>query len=55
MATGVALADQAIQAHGGRSVWNSAREIVVELSSGGLACTTKLQGRACQASKGRSR
>jgi hypothetical protein len=53
MTTEVALADQAIQAYGGLSVWNSAREILVELSSGGLGFTTKLQRRALRGMEGR--
>jgi hypothetical protein len=37
---------RAIEAHGGRSVWEEAREICVRVSSGGLAFSSKLQGSA---------
>jgi hypothetical protein len=42
----VELLEQAISAQGGRSVWESAEEIRVGLSAGGLAFGSKLQGRA---------
>ena len=40
------LLEQAIAAHGGRELWESAREISARLSSGGLAFASKLQGAA---------
>src|SRR2546427_7932297 len=40
------LLEQAIAAHGGRELWESAREISARLSSGGLAFASKLQGSA---------
>jgi hypothetical protein len=40
------LVQQAIAAHGGFDLWESASEISVRVSSGGLAFATKLQGSA---------
>jgi hypothetical protein len=38
--------ERAIEAHGGRAMWEGAREISVRVSSGGLAFASKLQGSA---------
>jgi hypothetical protein len=43
------LVQRAIDAHGGIDLWESAEEISVELSAGGLAFATKLQGSAVRA------
>jgi len=40
------LIELAISAHGGRQLWESAREVSVRVSSGGLAFASKLQGSA---------
>jgi hypothetical protein len=40
------LLEQAIAAHGGRELWESASAISVRVSSGGLAFASKLQGAA---------
>src|SRR5438445_3435983 len=40
------LIERAISAHGGRQLWESAREVSVRVSSGGLAFASKLQGSA---------
>jgi hypothetical protein len=40
------LLDQVVAAHGGLALWEGADEVVVRLSSGGLAFATKLQGSA---------
>src|SRR5206468_3437618 len=40
------LLEKAIAAHGGRQLWEGAREIRVRVSSGGLAFASKLQGSA---------
>jgi hypothetical protein len=40
------IVEQAIAAHGGLELWESAGEVSVQLSSGGLAFATKLQGHA---------
>jgi hypothetical protein len=40
------IVEQAIAAHGGLELWESASEISVQLSSGGLAFASKLQGHA---------
>jgi hypothetical protein len=50
---GTALAEQAISAHGGRSAWEQAQEVVVQISSGGFAFATKLQGHAVRGVKAR--
>jgi hypothetical protein len=42
----IELVEQAIAAHGGAGLWQSADEVVARVSSGGLAFATKLQGRA---------
>lgn len=47
------LVDRAIEAHGGSSVWASAEELSVRLSSGGFAFASKLQGRAVRDAEGR--
>ena len=38
--------ERTIAAHGGRALWEDAREICVKVSSGGLAFASKLQGSA---------
>lgn len=38
--------ERAIEAHGGRGLWEGAREISVRVSSGGFAFVSKLQGSA---------
>jgi hypothetical protein len=43
---GRALAEQAIAAHGGMTAWRQAETIVVQISSGGFAFASKLQGHA---------
>jgi hypothetical protein len=43
---GRALAEQAIAGHGGMRAWERRQEIVVQLSSGGFAFASKLQGHA---------
>jgi hypothetical protein len=43
---GRALAEQAIEGHGGMTAWEQAGEIVVQISSGGFAFASKLQGHA---------
>jgi hypothetical protein len=43
---GRALAEQAIEAHGGMTAWQQAQEIAVQISSGGFAFASKLQGHA---------
>jgi hypothetical protein len=43
---GSALAEQAISAHGGMGAWEQAEEVAVQLSSGGFAFASKLQGHA---------
>ena len=40
------LAQRAVDAHGGMDLWEGAAEIRIELSSGGLAFASKLQGSA---------
>ncbi len=40
------IVEQAIAAHGGLDLWESAGEVSVQVSSGGLAFASKLQGRA---------
>ncbi|HWX75672.1 MAG TPA: hypothetical protein VNZ05_10215 [Solirubrobacteraceae bacterium] len=40
------LVETAIGAHGGRALWDGAREVSVRVSSGGLAFASKLQGSA---------
>jgi hypothetical protein len=40
------LVEQAIAAHGGAELWESATEVSVHISSGGLAFASKLQGHA---------
>jgi hypothetical protein len=43
---GLALAELAISAHGGLSAWEQAEEVAVQISSGGFAFASKLQGHA---------
>jgi hypothetical protein len=43
---GRTLAERAIAAHGGLSAWEAAEEVAVQLSSGGFAFASKLQGHA---------
>jgi hypothetical protein len=43
---GRGLAEQAIEAHGGMTAWQRAQEIAVQVSSGGFAFASKLQGHA---------
>jgi hypothetical protein len=43
---GRALAEQAITAHGGLSAWERLEEVAVQISSGGFAFASKLQGHA---------
>ena len=43
------LVQRAIDAHGGSDLWESADEITLELSAGGLAFATKFQGSAVRA------
>src|SRR2546429_1386688 len=38
--------ERAIEAHGGRALWEGAGEVCVRVSSGGLAFSSKLQGSA---------
>ena len=45
----IELAQRAIVAHGGMALWEDADEITVELSAGGLAFASKLQGSAVRA------
>ncbi len=45
----IELAQRAIVAHGGMDLWEGADEITVELSAGGLAFASKLQGSAVRA------
>ena len=40
------LLEQAIAGHGGRELWETAEEVSVRVSSGGLAFASKLQGHA---------
>jgi hypothetical protein len=40
------IVEQAIAAHGGLDLWESASEVSVQISSGGLAFASKLQGHA---------
>jgi hypothetical protein len=40
------IVEQAIAAHGGLELWESASEVSVQISSGGLAFSSKLQGHA---------
>jgi len=40
------IVEQAIAAHGGLELWESAREVSLQISSGGLAFASKLQGHA---------
>jgi hypothetical protein len=40
------ILEKAIAAHGGLGVWDSASEVTVQISSGGLAFASKLQGHA---------
>ena len=47
----IELAQRAIVAQGGMALWEGAEEITVELSSGGFAFATKLQGNAVRATK----
>src|ERR1700693_493337 len=42
----IELAERAIAAHGGLALWQGASEIRAQLSSGGLAFASKLQGSA---------
>jgi hypothetical protein len=43
---GRALAEEAIAGHGGLTAWQRAQEIAVQVSSGGFAFASKLQGHA---------
>jgi hypothetical protein len=43
---GRALAEQAIEGHGGMTAWEQLGEIVVQISAGGFAFASKLQGHA---------
>jgi hypothetical protein len=43
---GRALAEQAIEGHGGMTAWQQAQEIAVQISAGGFAFASKLQGHA---------
>jgi hypothetical protein len=45
----IELAEQTIAAHGGGDLWEGASEIGLEISSGGLAFASKLQGHAVRA------
>ena len=45
------LARRAIEAHGGLDLWRQASEIRIELSAGGLAFASKLQGSAVRATE----
>jgi hypothetical protein len=47
------LLDRVLAAHGGRSEWESAREVTARLRSGGLALTTKRAGAAFRAYEAR--
>jgi hypothetical protein len=40
------IVEQAIAAHGGRDLWDGASQVSVQISSGGLAFASKLQGHA---------
>jgi hypothetical protein len=42
----IELVEEAIAAHGGLQMWEGAGEVTVQLSSGGLAFASKLQGHA---------
>ncbi|HEV2924121.1 MAG TPA: hypothetical protein VGW98_08815 [Solirubrobacteraceae bacterium] len=46
---GRALAELAIEGHGGMTAWLRAQEIAVQISSGGFAFASKLQGHAVRA------
>jgi hypothetical protein len=48
-----ALAEHAIAAHGGMTAWEQVGEIVVQISSGGFAFASKLQGHAVRGVKTR--
>jgi hypothetical protein len=43
--TGAALLAEVIEAHGGREAWQASRELVVQVSAGGLAVGAKFQPR----------
>jgi hypothetical protein len=43
---GRALAEHAIEGHGGMTAWQQTQEIAVQISSGGFAFASKLQGHA---------
>ncbi len=45
----IAAAQRAIDAHGGAALWEGADEVRLEVSAGGLAFATKLQGAALRA------
>ena len=47
----IELAERTIAAHGGESLWDGASEIGAEISSGGLAFASKLQGSAVRATQ----
>ncbi len=49
----IEIAEQTIAAHGGRDLWQDASEVGVEISSGGLAVASKLQGHAVRAVQAR--
>jgi hypothetical protein len=42
----IEIVEQTVAAHGGLELWESAREVSVQISSGGLAFASKLQGHA---------
>jgi hypothetical protein len=42
----ISLVEEAVAAHGGAGLWESASEVSVQISSGGLAFASKLQGHA---------
>lgn len=47
----IELAARAIEGHGGIALWEASEEVRVEVSSGGLAFATKLQGSAVRATQ----
>jgi hypothetical protein len=49
----IELVEQTIAAHGGLDLWQSAEEVSVQISSGGLAFASKLQGHAVRGVEGR--
>ncbi|HEV7584999.1 MAG TPA: hypothetical protein VGO14_04390 [Solirubrobacteraceae bacterium] len=53
IADGRALAEETIAAHGGLSAWEGAGELAVQLSSGGFAFASKLQGHAVRGVRAR--